>query len=139
MTGGTGHFPLRNDGHFDRVGIVRDFEPNVSGPGGSLCESTAPGMSGPVEKNNAVDERPLSGVGMTVPTDSQQRMRETRAFFSEIDTLQTQFDVFRLLKRVCDLFEFSAFMVLRLPEPSHALDHRLHRHQQLADGHARRL
>ena len=57
---------------------------------------------------------------MTVPADSQQRMREARAFFTEIDTLQTQFDVFRLLKRVCDVFDFAAFMVLRLPEPSHA-------------------
>lgn len=39
-------------------------------------------------------------------------------FLGEIDELQTQFDVFRLLKRVCDLFDFSAFMVLQLPEPS---------------------
>ena len=57
---------------------------------------------------------------MSVPPDRQQRMLETRGFFEEIDTLQTQFDVFRLLKRVCETFSFSAFMVLRLPEPSHA-------------------
>ncbi len=57
---------------------------------------------------------------MTVPKDLQQQTPETKSFLDEIDTLQTQFEVFRLLKRVCDAFGFSAFMVTRMPETSHS-------------------
>ncbi len=55
---------------------------------------------------------------MNVATIREQRSRETKAFLDEIDDLQTQFDIFRLLRRICELFGFSAFMVLRLPEPA---------------------
>lgn len=55
---------------------------------------------------------------MTVPIDRLERHEAARAVLGEIDGLQTQFDVFRLLKKVCELFGFSAFMVLRLPEAS---------------------
>ncbi|HET7413164.1 MAG TPA: LuxR family transcriptional regulator [Pararhizobium sp.] len=53
---------------------------------------------------------------MNVPVGAERRKEETKAFLGEIETLQTQFDVFRLLKRVCELFGFSAFMVMRLPD-----------------------
>jgi DNA-binding CsgD family transcriptional regulator len=53
---------------------------------------------------------------MNAPFDAMQRKEATKAFLGEIATLQTQFDIFRLLKRICDLFGFSAFMVLRLPD-----------------------
>lgn len=57
---------------------------------------------------------------MTQVTDRVRRHEEKKALLTEIDTVQTQFDVFRLMKKVCELFDFSAFMVMRLPEPSDA-------------------
>lgn len=55
---------------------------------------------------------------MNAPLDAKQRKEATKAFLNEIGTVQTQFDIFRLLKRICDLFGFSAFMVLNLPDTS---------------------
>lgn len=41
---------------------------------------------------------------------------QTQTLLAEIPTLQTQFDIFRLLKRICDLFSFRAFIVMHVPE-----------------------
>lgn len=46
---------------------------------------------------------------------------QAKEFLGEIDGLATQFDIFRLLKRVCTLFGFTSFMVLRLPDMSDKL------------------
>lgn len=50
--------------------------------------------------------------------DAEARKELTRSFLKEIGTLETQFDIFRFLKRLCDLFSFKAFIVFRLPQPS---------------------
>lgn len=48
--------------------------------------------------------------------NASARMADTKALIAEVDTLQTQFDIFRLLKRICDLFSFRAFLVMHLPD-----------------------
>lgn len=55
---------------------------------------------------------------MTTATTPQARKSDTRAFLNEIELLETQFDVLRLLKRICKLFNLSNFMVMRMPDAS---------------------
>lgn len=50
--------------------------------------------------------------------NADARKELIESFLTEIAAFRTQFDVFRFLKRVCDLFSFNAFMVFQLPEPS---------------------
>jgi len=61
-------------------------------------------------------EAPGGGVAM----NADARRAHSKALLAEIETLQTQFDIFRLLKRICDLFSFRAFIVMYLPDQSGA-------------------
>lgn len=69
-------------------------------------------------KKRSLRRSAVEDVEMTVPIDQLERRELAKAVLGEVDGLHTQFDVFQLLKKVCELFDFSAFMVLRLPEPS---------------------